>query len=269
LELFESECDGVVHGLRILDAHPPESGSRCSAHWLEDTTTDGCPVRCSVLSLPKQFIGSISGVTSLVVAFGLSLQPPVVAAPSVGSVSQSPLQNPGRPETDHRLRESELSACPLTILKVSRLAADGLVSYPGPQTTCSLLGEAHMPTTFRRHFDDDISRAESLLAPANGAAPAVGSGMRAGANPVDHRHRYAVVCPFEIPICHQAPSAPDVTTTRSMSHLSESVAAADRGGDKMPNSSRASSWVQTTSPAPSISSESNDAAATGDQSFDL
>lgn len=35
-----------------------------------------------------------------------------------------------------------------------------------------------MPTTFRRHFDDDIGRVESLVALANGRAPVVRSGMR-------------------------------------------------------------------------------------------
>ena len=36
-----------------------------------------------------------------------------------------------------------------------------------------------MITTFRRHFDEDISRAESLLALANGAAPVIRNGNRA------------------------------------------------------------------------------------------
>ena len=35
-----------------------------------------------------------------------------------------------------------------------------------------------MTTTFRRHFDQDISRAESLLALANGAAPVIRNGNR-------------------------------------------------------------------------------------------
>lgn len=35
-----------------------------------------------------------------------------------------------------------------------------------------------MTTTFRRHFDDDISRAESLLSLANGASPALKKGSR-------------------------------------------------------------------------------------------
>jgi hypothetical protein len=36
-----------------------------------------------------------------------------------------------------------------------------------------------MTTTFRRHFDEDIMRVESLLALANGAAPAIRKGNRA------------------------------------------------------------------------------------------
>ncbi len=36
-----------------------------------------------------------------------------------------------------------------------------------------------MTSTFRRHFDEDISRAESLLVLANGAAPVTRKGRRA------------------------------------------------------------------------------------------